>query len=474
MIELRRYLPLLVALLGLCLPVPAAAAEPMAGPVAGPLAGPLAEPRFEIETIVVEANRLSPDLVIAESLLKAGKTYGERELRQAMYRIVRLPRILDADFSLRKGSVRGRYILVIRILETRRWFFGLESEAQLWADEVTLDWRDTTDRVYANPVTIGHRIGVGRHGTFFFTIGGFLGTLGVGYTHNNLFDRNVRLSIGYEWSDCDDGRSSANDFRRGGGCYELLDLGLDPTYGSWDPSFRGHTVRASLGIPLSGNQSIRLRAIQRQDVDGSRVPFFDASPDYFYIFDNRKDRRFEATWVHNTLDDPALPTRGTLVEAGVEFSDLSTRLRDIDVTTLDPPIVDTQMSSRQAGLRFVGARHWALTRKHTVSASLNLFAGRSRFEDVPDAERQLISGDADTWDARLGFGHSMLLHASKKNRGRGELRWLNDIELSHTGTSPSFGQPDNPLAGYRASSGLAFRNTWGLFKLGISYVDVDR
>ena len=463
MIRLRRYLPLLVALFGLWLPTATTAAEPTT------------EARFEVEAIVVEAERLSPDLVIAESRLEQGKTYSERELRDAIHRIVRLPRILDADFSLRKGSRRGLYILVIQVLETRRWFFGVESDTQLWADDFSLGFPGgSTDRITTGPVTIGHRVGVGKHGTFFLTFGGLLNSVGLGYTHNNLFDKNVRLSVGYALSDCPDGRTNANDLGQQGCQLELLDLGLDPTYSNWNPSFFGHTFRASLGVPLGGNQSIRFRAVQRQDVDGSRSPLFDASPDFYYLFENRKDRRFEASWVHNTLDDPALPTQGMLVEAGAEFSDLGTRIRDIDFTTTTGPIVDAQMRSRQAGVRFVGARHWALHRKHSVSASLNLFAGRSRFENVPDAGRRLVSGDATSWDARLGFGHSMLLYAGKKERGQGELRWLNELELSHAGTSPSFQLPDNPLAGYRASSGLAFRNSWGIFKLRVSYVDVGR
>ena len=49
--------------------------------------------------------------MIAESLLEEGKEYSVKALHSAMGRIVRLPFILDALFSLGRGSVRGKYRL---------------------------------------------------------------------------------------------------------------------------------------------------------------------------------------------------------------------------------------------------------------------------------------------------------------------------------------------------------------------------
>ncbi len=53
------------------------------------------------------------------------------------------------------------------------------------------------------------------------------------------------------------------------------------------------------------------------------------------------------------------------------------------------------------------------------------------------------------------------------------MRWENEAEYRYESTSPSFGQPDNPLRGYRLSTGIAFRNTWGLFRFTLSYLDLD-
>src|SRR5215207_2079531 len=79
--------------------------------------------RFLIETVTVEGPKEAPaNIVRAETLLREGGTYTEDQLRQAVYRVHRLPFVLDASFSLRKGSQRGAYELVIQA-NTARWFF---------------------------------------------------------------------------------------------------------------------------------------------------------------------------------------------------------------------------------------------------------------------------------------------------------------------------------------------------------------
>ena len=96
-------------------------------------------PEFLIETITVEsAHKISAEIVISESLLEEGSSYTESELRDARYRIVRLPFLLDAEFSLRKGSERGLYQLVITVEETRRWFFGFDLCIFNWRAETIL------------------------------------------------------------------------------------------------------------------------------------------------------------------------------------------------------------------------------------------------------------------------------------------------------------------------------------------------
>jgi hypothetical protein len=432
------------------------------------------EPRFEIETITVEkAHKFSPGIVVAESLLETGRAYTERELREAIYRIVRLPLIINAEFSLRKGSRRGLYELVIEVEEARRWFFGFDGDISYWAQAISIQDLESTDLVTTGPATAGRRYGVGRHGIFFFTLSGPVGTLGLGYTHNNLFQRNLRLSLGWSFNDCSqrDG-SSSNELGDEGCQTEIYDLGIDPTFSTWSPVNAGNTLRGALGIPLRGNQSVRLRLVLRGTFNGLRRQAFDTAQDRVFLFEDREDVHFEAAWVTNTLDDPVFPTSGVLVEAGLDWFELSAVLIDFDLTG-DTPQLAVSMRSRQVGGRFLGRKHWALTDRNSVSGSLRVFLGRSDVENLPTESRESINDQLNVWDARAGFGHSMLLYFRHAERSWRELRWQNEIEISSRGTSPSRDLPDNPLGGFRVSSGLFYRTTWGVFGLRFSYVDLE-
>src|SRR5512143_1105438 len=85
---------------------------------------PAQEPaRFLIEKITVQGPKeAAANIVRAETLLRPGGSYTEDQLRQAVYRVHRLPFVLDATCSLRKGSRRGAYELLIEV-EPARWFF---------------------------------------------------------------------------------------------------------------------------------------------------------------------------------------------------------------------------------------------------------------------------------------------------------------------------------------------------------------
>lgn len=62
-------------------------------------------PRFFIERIDVRNTcHASPAIIRAETRLHEGQTYSEADLREASYRVARLPFVLDAQYSLEKGA----------------------------------------------------------------------------------------------------------------------------------------------------------------------------------------------------------------------------------------------------------------------------------------------------------------------------------------------------------------------------------
>jgi hypothetical protein len=429
----------------------------LVGPLAAaPLRG--AAPAFFIETITVEnATHISPEIVISESLLESGNAYTEVQLRDAVHRIVRLPFILDAEFSLRKGTERDRYKLVIALDETRRWFFSLDNVDTYWSEPISVSGTATTRVTEASVALVGRRWAVGRQGLLFAALGGTDGTLTVGYQHFDLFDRNIFLSTSLSLADCDQPPEAPNDPGSEGCRTELEPLGLDPTASTWSFNGAGAHAAVSLGMPLSGNRSIQIRADGRRVQSGIRRRAFD--PDGFLRFDNRRDAHLNISWVHNSVDDPVFPTAGSLIEIG------------LDARWLDAEIDRSlAMKSRQFGALFTGAWHRPWGRRQAFSLGLRGFGGGSTLENVPIPSFGLVDDYLAVFEGSVTLGHGLFLVQSRKRDRVRDLRWESSAEAFLLRTSPGFDQTDNPFSGLRLTSGLAYRNRWGVFRVGFSYL----
>jgi hypothetical protein len=431
------------------------------------------EPSFFIETIAVEnAAKFSPDIIVAESLLVEGRSYSESELRDAMYRVKRLPLVLEAEFSLRKGSERGRYELVITVVETRRWFFGLDVDLAVWGDPVSVTGLNTTDSTVGASPLVGRRFSAGRHGIFSLAAGGQEASLQGAYTQHNLFGRSILLNASYGIADCAEERLDAATFDPGdGGCQtEVFDLGIDPTLSSWSINGDAHRLRFNLVIPVRGNHGLRLLSSYRYSDIGIRRQAF--TPTTFSIFDDRHELGLNFSWVYNTLDDPLFPSRGEILIGGLDISHLSADLLAFDVPPGRSSALD--MRSTQVGIEVSGARYWPQRGDQALSARAEVFVGGSRIDDVPSDDGRVLDGGLGVWRLRLGGGHTKWLKRVRSDRKWKETVWDSEIEALFHGTTPSFSLPDNPRYSLRISSGVSWRNRWGVFRLRLSYVGGQR
>lgn len=380
---------------------------------------------FFIETITVETERLSPDIVLSESLLREGREYSEAELSEAVHRINRLPFVLLAEFSLRKGSERGRYELVIAVSETRRWFFqlGLAYEANDPFDRFQLAGEiDDRFRVEDDDLDalVGRRFAVGRRGLLFASFATEEGLFAVGYQRYNLWDRNILFSI-----------TLAGE--NGGG----------------DASDSSRAVRAQLGIPIRGNHAVRLLAGWNRD-------------DFGIFLGQRVELRkteAEVAWVFNSLDDPVLPRAGSLFEAGVTWAESDDRRL---LRTPEGGLVRVVGKEQEQGLIGTAARHWPVAARQSVSAGIGGFFG-----DGPAGSRLL--------EVEASVGHQVfLLRNLEPGRWR-ELRFesqLSALRQEFSSGDPGFGFPLT-LNGLRLRAGLTFRSGWGLFRVVFDYAERD-
>jgi len=427
--------------------------------------GSQAPARFLIETVTVAGPKeAAANIVQAETLLREGETYTEEQLRQAIYRIHRLPFVLDASFALRKGSQRGAYELVIDV-QPARWFF-FDHWIRAFAFDQPLELEDETLRGNRSSLTLGGlagaRLFVGRSGVVFGALDSREG-IQAGFTQYDLFHRGILASAGISRNEC---------------CVtEVLPLALDPTFSSW--SF-GTSLKLSLGvsIPLSGPQSLQLAMSERHGDDGSRhevlrEPGFGLNPrsgsgrELTY-------RRAEAKWVWDTSDDPVLPTRGTSVSAGVEAARFAAR--DLFLFQFDLPSNEatttpySSLRSEQVVAAVSAIRHWPVTPRQTVSIQGRVSAGRSRVDNLAVRNRLLSHVDADYYGSSAGVAHALTLRRARSSETLTDIRLASGVEIGVEKTSPDLGP--SPLERFSVHTGLVFRNPWGRVQVTLTYLDL--
>jgi hypothetical protein len=378
--------------------------------------------RFLIETITVEGvQRATARRIVAdESLLNTGESYSEGELRQAVYRVKRLPFVVDAEFSLRKGSERGAYELVITVEETKALFFSAAADAQS-VQRLFPDGRRERDTAWRESGSVGGRYFVGSYGLAFGSVtktkdqDGEL--LQAGYTRYNLF---------------------------GAGSFASLALSTETGIEDSDDLQAALTV----GVPLTATQSLRSTVSWFRVENVFRVGVVDA-PDAI-----RTERHLDAlqaslAWIYDTTDDPLFPLTGVKVTAGGTYSSAETSFRS------QPPLeFDGTTTEHFADAFASGQRNWALTARQSVF--LGLDTGYRRNSGDGFAERALVGG--------LAIGHSVNLW------GRlGDVRFENRVQESYVHVSPRF-DGDDTFDRADFVSSLSWRSRWGLVSASFTYL----
>ena len=438
---------------------------------------PAVEPaRFLIETITVESSRkASAGIIEAETLLKEGGTYSEDDLRQAVSRVHRLPFVLDATFSLRKGSERDTYELVIQA-NTARWFF-FDRSVQLVGFDQTYNlgsFGDDDSFSFGHSGLIGGRIFVGRAGVLYGSWG-FQRDLTsdsdgarIGYTHYNLFGRGIAADVSFATNGC---------------CTtQVIPFGIDPNLSTWE-WLDDDQASMSVSVPLSPRRSLQLGWSERhgQALDHARVlaPFFGDQEDF--IFDGDQDsRHLEARWVQDTSDEPILPSRGTVLSAGLVYDAYEARdlradryVRGPDGTLERVGQVDLPDFEGEQLLATASAiRHWSVTPRQSVSAGGQISAGRSRLTNLRVDDLLMPETDLDVYGGSVSGRHLLRLWALREPGNMGDLYLDTNVIYSVEATSPDLGLRNNPLTRLELSTGITFRNQWGRLRLLFTYLDL--
>ena len=397
-----------------------------------------ADDRFFIERIEVRnTRRVSPELVISESLLREGRDYSEAELRDASARLTRLPYLLTADFALEKGSERGRHVLVLTVTETRPFFFLVDAQPFFDGNRDRYLEVDTNSRVTSRDLmAFGFRWFVGRRGAIHagFAID----------SDDREFTRDyAALSVGYTQYDLFGTRAFAT-----------LNL-KRPIEGYGEGRISPQVV---IGMPLTTTQTVTLQYDEtRFDRSSSVVDGFPVQRDY-------GERTVSARWSYNTTNDPFLPTRGSVLHVmpGISWTDGTSVVRDQD----NQPVVlrsHAKVLSIDAG----AGHNWEVTDRNSLFGDV-----RGSWERI---DQDLGGSDFMGRDARYGSIAVGATHSfwTLEERARGgdsrlelQLRYSNRTRRSDTFFAP-VRAPGRDVR----QIGLAWirRSSWGTARLGAGW-----
>lgn len=424
---------------------------------------------FHLEGIAVEGLRhADAELIVAESLLVAGGVYDEDALRGAVDRVRRLPFVRDASFSLRKGSQRGLYVLVVTVEETRRFFFGANLAYNRFEGDLFFTPEDPLDEDSDLAILAGMRLFVGRHGTAFLALRDT--ELQAGYSRNRVFGRAGWLRMGYRES-------------LGGTCCDARTFGsaVDPGFSSWS---RDEVRSLSLGLtlPFDARRGVSAEIEVEESDEGRRFGRFDDPVGFGTSFDvtDYRNAFLSIAWFRDTTDDSVFARRGSRLVASLAHRRLDAELTPRRVSFPPDPAPDpasdpadevASYSSRTVRLEGLASRFWSPSPRHTLWGTLSLAVSTTDLEGFPlEDEEVIVAGESyESVEIAAELGHRVRL-LDGKGAGRElfwETTWLYARDEASTEIVPG------SLEHQRLETGLVWRTSWGLFRFGLRVVDVS-
>ena len=426
MVRIALYLLFLAGLPGLPAPLSAQEGDPAA--------------RFLIEKITIQGieRGSARAIVSAETRLREGETYGEPALRQAIYRVKRLPFVLDAALSLRRGSERGAYELVITVEPTRPVFFLVETGGTI----LPADLRDRLGGdsfVYSSNASVGVRHFLGARGLVFASVDkreSSAPTYQAGYTRYNLAGLGSYGSVGVRWSQDDDG------FR----------------------DVENTTANAELGLPLAANHSLRSSFFWARSVGESELTLGEGFGT-FEVTSRSEAWGAGLDWIYDTTDDPVFPTQGEKLIGSVSGSRGESRG---EIRPFVPDFLNDSSDS-SLGLSLVGRRHVRLTARQSVAAGAYLSLDGREYE----REREAVHDRGRFFGAGAEGRHSLSLWGFEKTERIGDLRLESAVFVNYSRAHISYLDDEPSQTGVTLATSLVFRNAWGILRASLSYSEDD-
>ena len=383
-----------------------------------------ADERFTIERIEIrDAQRVAPQFLAAETLLREGSEVAEDDVRAAVRRLARLPFVFSADYALEPGSDPARRVVVISVRENRRFWFLADARVVLEQEPV-----DAFDYDFPDPTADWKHAAAGVRWLF--------GDGGLAHFGMTVL-------------------RSHHPFRKNYSAYELgytrhriLGTPLFATLIVRSPvdslEEKTFTPEVVVGLPLTADQTLT--------VEFEDTRFRD---DTLQIQGNgfrrlQAERMLSASWTLDTRNEPYVPMRGTFVKIE-PFLWMGDR---------------ASFQQQRPTLSFTGVA------QHATAAGVDL-----------TAERHWQMSDASSFSAGVHAGWANVRQRQNPNTSGSDFRWRPSFEVIQGGYTRKIRSSFVELEGrvvlrqeigdtsYEASAAWAKRSTWGVLRLGFAYVE---
>ena len=295
------------------------------------------ETRFAVERIEVRnAHRVSPRVIVAETLLREGRTYSMSEVGDAVARLRRLPFLFAAAFTMEDR------VLVIDVTEMRTFSF-LGDARQIELERKNLP--DAFDEDFSDPTT-----------EWKDAVGGVRWLSdGAGLVHLGMTVRRNRQPYGVNYSAWELGYTRYDLF--GTRVFAMVDVRTPVdsiSEGTFTPEFMA-------GVPLTAHQTLTL------DVQDTLFRRGTRRIAGFAIDVNSSQRVIAAAWTYDSTSEPWIATRGTFVRVAPHWT-----MKDrASFRSILPTRVETIAEHLDArGVDFAATHHHELSARDSVSAGL--------------------------------------------------------------------------------------------------------
>ena len=306
-----------------------------------------AQERFTIERIEIRGvQRIAPSILAAETMLREGSEVSAEEVRAGVRRLVRLPFVFAADYTLAAGSNASRRVVVLNVTENHRFWFLVDGRFTEFKEPVEM-----LDYDYPDPTADWkHAAGGAR---WLFGDGGLAHFALTVLRNRHPFRKNYSAyELGY------------TRHRILGTPFFATAILRSPVDSLEEKTFSPEIVA---GVALTANQTLCFELEDTTFVKGTRriggTPFRDL----------HAERNISGSWTYDTTDQPYVPTQGTFlkVEPFIWMGE------QMSVRGIPGQAFHTiARHSTAVGFDLTAERHWPLS--DVSSASAGVQAGWSR------------------------------------------------------------------------------------------------